>query len=373
MRVGIVTPRYPPTMHGGGEVSVQLLAEQLTEDARVEAVRVFSFDGRETETVDGLPVERLASVPGGVFEVSNAVAALALRRRGAFRDLDVVHAYNVALNPAVGYLGARTGTPTVATLNSYDCFPKSVTGTEPSLARRAYEATAMPTTGRVLHRFAKRIDAFVALSRATRDVYREHGYADERIEVVGNMYDPSFDPATNHEDGDSTTLLYVGSLIPEKGVQYLVRALESLPDEYRLRVVGDGPERERLTELASKLGVDDRVEFTGNVPHDQVQGEYARADVFVHPGVWPEPFGRTLLEAMRSELPVVTTDVGGPTDIVPDDDLRCPPRSPEALAATIETAAERDGVGKRNREHVEREYAPERIRGEIVGVYESVV
>lgn len=373
LNVGIVTPRYPPTMHGGGEVSVQLLAEQLQFDDRIQSVRVYSLDGSKRETLNGVQVHRLADVPTNVFEVGNTLATVMLRRRTDISSLDILHGYNVTLNPTVGYIGKTHDTATVATLNSYDCFPKAAIGIEPSVQRRLYELVAMSSTGRILHKYAKQTDAFIALSRATRNVYRENGYTETRIEVIGNMYDPSFKPVSGHPEEDRTNVLYVGSLIPEKGVKYLVRAVAALPEEFKLRVVGDGEERKDLETLADALGVADRVVFTGNVPHDQVQMEYARGDVFVHPGIWPEPFGRTLLEAMRSELPVVVTNVGGPADIVPNDKFKCPPRSPSALVDAIQMASKSDAVGPRNRRYVEETYAPDRIRTRVVDVYESIV
>ncbi len=372
MRVGIVTPRYPPNASGGGEVSVRLLAEHLTD--RVDTVTVLSFDGQGEEQHNGVEVRRLARLSPTVTELQNLRAAFSLY--DVLDDFDVVHAYNMELNPVVGGLAGR-GTPaTVATLNSYHYFPKSAVNSTPRPIERVYERFGHPTTGRILEWLSKRIDAFIALSTAVRDVYLEHGYDTDRIDVVPNMIDPSFtvEPeGTGDADGTGTTVLYVGEIDERKGVEYLVRAAEHLPDSFDLRIVGDGPQLEELRNLTASLGLSDRITFTGWVPYDQIPSQYARADVFVHPGLWPEPFGRTILESMQAELPVVCTEVGGPADIVRQSELRCPPGDPVALADAVRTATERaDTLGVENRQYVESEYAPETVVSRVLDVYDRV-
>lgn len=368
MRVGLVTPRYPPVVSGGGEISVKLLADQLSN--RGHDVTVFSFDGGDETSVDGVPVHRFRHPPHAVMEAANAYAAYELwRHRDELASLDVVHAYNVTLTPAVGAVASHLDRPSVATLNSYDLLPKSAFGVSAEGPRRLYELLAMPTTGRLLRRAVCHVDRFVTLSAASRDLYREHGFDCVPVDVVPNMLDPSFAVPDAARDDDGYELLYVGSLIREKGVEYLVRAMSELPRDVTLRIVGDGDERARLESLVTDLGVDDRVAFAGHLPYEEVRAAYAEADCFVHPGVWPEPFGRTILEAMQAGLPVVATAVGGPAEVVPQDELLVPPRDPNGLDTGIRTARERSDVGAENREYVTERFAPERIVGALLDVY----
>lgn len=368
MRVGIVTPRYPPNVQGGGEVSARMLAEHLRETDRIDDVVVLSFDGVGTETRNGVEVRRLADVSPTLTEWQNAVAYRHLR--GVVDEFDVVHAYNMELHPAVGALANRTTAATVATLNSYHFLPKSVSNTTPGPAERVYETVAHPTTGRLFRRLMNRIDAFVAISRSVRDIYAEYGLASDRITVIPNMIDPSFSVLDDHSE-NGRTVLYVGELSRRKGVGDLVAAMDHLPSTYNLRVVGDGPTLAELQQTAVELGLEDRVTFTGQISYEDIPREYARADVFVHPGVWPEPFGRTVLEAMQAGLPVVCTDVGGPADVVRESELRCEPGNPDALASAITTAFEdREAIGESNREYVRKRFAPSAVVSEIVDVYE---
>jgi glycosyltransferase involved in cell wall biosynthesis len=220
--------------------------------------------------------------------------------------------------------------------------------------------------------YMRQIDAFVALSRAIREIYEQRGFGDCRIEHIPNMIDPDFESVSDVST-DGYSLLYVGSLTENKGVKHLVEAVSLLPEPYQLRIIGTGPRKELLQKLATECGVSDRIEFSGRVSYDEIGAAYAEADVFVHPGIWPEPLNRTAMEAMQSGLPVVCTNIGGPPEVIPDADLLCEPANPSALADTIETAHEsRVAVGNRNRTHIYDQYDPQIIVPQIINLYETL-
>lgn len=371
MDIAIVTPRFPPTFAGGGEKSVELLATHLAESERVNDVTVFSFDGTEETTVNGVQVRRLGSVSSFITEHQNLVALPRLRSRLA--EYDIVHAYNMELHPAVGYLAKNDHVNSVATLNSYHFFPKSLSNTEPGRLERVYELVGHPTTGRILVHYAKQNDRFIALSHTVKNIYEEQGFDGSKIDVVPNMIDPTFEVPPREVSTDRCRLLYVGSLTPNKGVEYLVRTMALLPpDEYQLRIVGSGEQEQELRALASKCEVMDRITFCGSVPYEQVSHEYANADIFVHPGVWPEPFGRTILEALQAGLKVVCTDIGAPPEIVPDDDLICEPENPKMLAQTIRRANECTNHNTDYCRYLCENYSPKQVISKVTRAYERV-
>ena len=131
-------------------------------------------------------------------------------------------------------------------------------------------------------------------------------------------------------------LLAVSRLTKQKGIDVAVRALESLPDDTVLVVLGEGPERDALESLARELGVGGRVFLPGRVP--DVAAWLRRATLLVHPARW-EGFGLGVLEAMLAGLPVVASNVSSLPELVvdgetgflvrPDD----PARSPSASRA----------------------------------------
>lgn len=112
-------------------------------------------------------------------------------------------------------------------------------------------------------------------------------------------------------------VLFVGRLIPFKGMPMLFEALESLQGRIpiELRVVGDGPERATWEEDVARRGLSESVTFTGNVDLDQVAAETRWCHVFCLPSV-RESGGAVLLEAMASCRPVISLNYGGPGEIV---------------------------------------------------------
>jgi len=372
LSLALITPRYPPNASGGGERSAQLLADNLTRSDRVQEVTVFAFDGAGTEEQDDVTVHRLGDVSSTVTELQNLQALQ--RVRGRVDSYDVIHGCNMELHPAVGYLSTHIDGVSVGTLNSYHFFKSSVTNTTASGLERLYELVGHPTTGRILRHYLRRIDVFLARSRALERVYRENGFEGARIEPVLNMLDPEFSVPDTAPASDDFTVLYVGTLTENKGVSYLIRALDELPDDYYLRIVGKGPEGAALRRLTTELNLSDRVDFLGWVEYDTIGDHYAGADVFVHPGVWPEPFNRTVLEAMQAGLPVVCTEVGGPPEVISEDRLLCEPANPSSLASAIANAREiGDTVGARNKTYVEANHSPESVIPTIVDVYEDVL
>jgi glycosyltransferase involved in cell wall biosynthesis len=117
-------------------------------------------------------------------------------------------------------------------------------------------------------------------------------------------------PSSVHA-GDAKRLLFVGRLTPFKGVDFILRGLARLPEEVKLTIAGDGPQRPELEDLAGELGVRHRCRFLGQVPHAQLDAAYLEAGVFVFPSV-RETGGAVVLEAMSHGLPCVVAGWGGP-------------------------------------------------------------
>jgi teichuronic acid biosynthesis glycosyltransferase TuaC len=131
------------------------------------------------------------------------------------------------------------------------------------------------------------------------------------------------------------TLLCVGSLIPRKGLDLVLRALVQVPD-CKLMIAGDGPRRAELEALAKRLGVRDRVRFLGEVPHADLPDLYAAADVLLLASS-REGWANVLLEAMACGTPVVATDVNGTGEVVRSHaaGMLMRERSPQCLVETL--------------------------------------
>ena len=114
--------------------------------------------------------------------------------------------------------------------------------------------------------------------------------------------------------------LYVGNLNKNKSVDTLLEAFSNFnikAPSLKLRVVGDGSEKQYLIKLAKKLGIDKNVEFLGSLSRNQVKIEMSNASALVHPSRY-ETFGVVIIEALAIGLPVIATRCGGPESIVID-------------------------------------------------------
>ena len=110
------------------------------------------------------------------------------------------------------------------------------------------------------------------------------------------------------------TIGFIGRLVPEKGIGLLLRSCAGLDGEWRLRIIGGGPQRESLEKLAHELGVAEQVTFAGQLPSHELPAAYHGMDALALPsltrGNWKEQFGRVLVEAMASGVAVVGSDSG---------------------------------------------------------------
>lgn len=113
-------------------------------------------------------------------------------------------------------------------------------------------------------------------------------------------------------------ILYAGQVVRGKGVDLLLRALSGLKTSWHATVVGTGNHLSFCRQLARKLGIGQRVAFTGWVDHEQLQHYYGNALFTVVPSRWPEPFGMVGIEAMARGRAVVGFTAGGIPDWLED-------------------------------------------------------
>lgn len=135
----------------------------------------------------------------------------------------------------------------------------------------------------------------------------KHGLQEESIEVL-----PYFTDIPELKDNDDKNIiLFVGRIYKEKGLNYLIRALQFIKVPFKLVVVGDGDSRElkNCKKISQKLGLKDKVEFVGRKLN--LQDYYSQASIVAVPSIWPEPFGIVGIEAMSYAKPVAAFNVGG--------------------------------------------------------------
>jgi glycosyltransferase involved in cell wall biosynthesis len=175
---------------------------------------------------------------------------------------------------------------------------------------------------------------------------------------------------------------YAGRLVPEKGVDLLLRACAALPLRvWSLRIMGDGPERSRLTGLAGSLGIAGKVTFLGRRPSIEAPEFYRSLDVLVLPSVtrpnWTEQFGRVLVEAMACRVPVIGSVSGEIPAVIGDAGLLFPegdvPALADRIACLAADPARRAVLAEQGRARALSQYTNARIAEQTIRVYEEML
>jgi glycosyltransferase involved in cell wall biosynthesis len=179
--------------------------------------------------------------------------------------------------------------------------------------------------------------------------------------------------------GDERVMISIGRLAKEKNWRTLLQAaalvIQDHP-EFRVVILGDGPERRALEDFSSQLGISGRVEFTGEVPFSQVPLYLKAADFFGFAST-TETQGLVTMEAMAAGLPVVAVDASGTRDILEHDcQGMLVDNQPEALAGAIRRLLdEKDLIGRFRAAALERvkEFDINFLAGKLVDVYEQAI
>lgn len=193
----------------------------------------------------------------------------------------------------------------------------------------------------------RRADLVVAISEHTAEEVRKYfGIPAGRIRVAYQSCDPAFTVRVDEARLQQLRrmyglsgeyILFVGSLIPRKGVDTLLRALAALPSSIRpeLAVVGAGPQEKDLRRHADTLGLAAGTRFLGRVPPADLPGLYQMAHVFAYPSE-AEGFGIPILEALYSRVPVITSTGSCFREAGGDAALYAPPGDVPALTEVLE-------------------------------------
>ncbi|APH57809.1 Lipopolysaccharide core biosynthesis glycosyl transferase lpsD [Granulibacter bethesdensis] len=192
----------------------------------------------------------------------------------------------------------------------------------------------------------------------------QQGWPEDRVHYLPNFANdfsriPAADRAEMKIPPHVPLVLALGRLHKNKGFDTLICALRHLPGVHAL-IAGEGPEREALTDLARKMGVEDRLHMPGW--RSDTGALLAMADMLVCPSRH-EPLGNVVIEGWSATCPVVATAADGPRELIQtgEDGLLSPIDDADALASTIATVLEDSALAHRlaasGRRRFERDYA----------------
>jgi glycosyltransferase involved in cell wall biosynthesis len=220
-------------------------------------------------------------------------------------------------------------------------------------------------------------DRIIAVSQALAEAVGQIGISPDPITVIPDGVDLSqFSPAQNNRE---PLLLYIGSLIKRKGVEYLIEALALIAQKQpslRLLIVGDGPERPTLERLVSNRCLTERVTFAGQQPPNEVRLWLQQAKLFVLPSV-EEGLGVVLLEALACGVPIVASRVGGiPEAVTLDVGLLVPPADPtllgEAIIQLLSDEQRWQTLSQNARKRAEEFYDWRQIAAKLINIYQDL-
>jgi glycosyltransferase involved in cell wall biosynthesis len=173
---------------------------------------------------------------------------------------------------------------------------------------------------------------------------------------------------------------FVGRLVPSKGTELLLRAAQELRRmgrDFRLKIIGDGPERAKLEALAGELGIGDSVSFLGFLSTEEREESLASATAVVMPSLGGEVFGLVAAENMSRGRLLIVSNIGALEDVIGDTGLTFPIGDAEALGRCMKQVLDDPAIigrlGSAARERAYKLFRQEKMVEQHVLVYERLM
>jgi glycosyltransferase involved in cell wall biosynthesis len=231
---------------------------------------------------------------------------------------------------------------------------------------RPWDEKILMAVTRHLHETTiKKCDKIIAINKIVEKKYDGIVCEGNLVTIPFGVDIDKFKPGSWEKEDEFLEILYVGSLLKIKGVKHLLKAFpmikKAFPD-VRLRIIGEGPEKNNLLRLATRLKIEGSVEFMGFIEHDELPFFFQNCDIFCFPTMG-EPFGTVVIEAMACGKPVIAANIGGSSEIIKDgkDGMLVNPGEPAEIAhesiRLLTDIKKRVMLGKTARKKVEETYS----------------
>ncbi|MFD1562776.1 glycosyltransferase family 4 protein [Haloarchaeobius amylolyticus] len=353
MRILRIAQKLYPDVVGGGPYHVHALSrDQAAMGHDITVATVMSDQSLPaTEERDGYTIRRFPAIAS---PLGNAISPALIDFVRNSDEYGVVHAHSHLYASTVAAAINRLVGETPLAITNHGLYSQS--------APRAVFELYLRTIGRMTFQASDTVFCYTTIDR---DRLRARGITSS-IEVIANGIDTTrftpTGPTADNIDKTMPTILFVGRLVKGKRLDRVIDALpaiQSAVPDTRLVVCGDGPLRPELEDLAIDLDVAGTLDFLGTVPYDEMPTVYRSADVLVLPSE-SEGLPRTVLEALATETPVITSDLPQLREIVEDTGKTVPIDEDVGLAdAVIELLTDdhmREYCGMRGRERVEEQF-----------------
>jgi glycosyltransferase involved in cell wall biosynthesis len=248
---------------------------------------------------------------------------------------DIAHLHNIyhQLSPSVIYALKKHNIPMVMTLHdykiispNYNLYLNGKIWEKKSLfscikdkcIKESYLKSAVGAFEKFFHDLIGsygKINLFISPSRFMLNKLKEFGFGG-KIEYIPNPVNRIFHN-TLIADGNSGPLVYYGRISKEKGIDTAIRAMQWLENE-KLWIIGDGPEKDNLIELAKKMNLESRAIFLGFKGDRELKNILIQAKAIIIPSVWYENMPYCVTEALSLGKIVIASNIGGIPDLIKD-------------------------------------------------------
>ena len=326
MRICMVTWEFPPRIVGGIARHCYGLSRALAKKGHEVHLITLDFPGAPLyEEVDGVKVYRTKVELGHPdFIVWTLIFNHFMEKRVALIsrevDFDVIHVHDWLTAPAGISSKHYLNRPLISTMHSTEVGRAQGLHTPDSYLIDGFEWWLTYESKRI-------IVASYSMKREIEDHFR---LPPEKIDVIPNAVDvEQYQRNVDREairarymiGGHERLVLFVGRLVPQKGVEHMIRAVPMVLKEHPeaiFLIVGEGWSKSYLESLTRSLGCESRVRFLGFLPDRDLVELTISADVLVVPSSY-EPFGIVALEGMAAGVPVVASNTGGLSEIIEHD------------------------------------------------------
>lgn len=373
---------------GGMQSQIYILTKALAElGVKQEVITIKPPWTKRIENINSVRINRFGlhiPIRRQLYEIPALIHAV----QRAPEDFDLVHCHSgedIGVIPIGLAAAKRAGIPLVLTIHNSWNF--------------TYRATK--NTQRIRQTLGKKIEILglrhanvvCTLTNRTAKLFSEKANVDpQKIFVIPDMVDLTrfryrkrFDEIRGFAKSycipkSHNYIVFLGRLVPQKGIIYLLRAaalLREQGEEFVVIICGDGPERHRLEKETKRLKLSKIVVFTRFIHHDDVPILLSIANIFILPSIFEE-FGSTLLEAMTMRLPIVASRIGGIPEIIKDkkNGLLVPPMDAKSLADAISILLHNPSLAQQLGEQAYRDvirYGNIQVAKRLKGVYEKAL
>lgn len=213
-------------------------------------------------------------------------------------------------------------------------------------------------------------------SKFVQDTLIKNGYPKNKMQIIFNII--NIIPTRKKRYLRKNRIVYAGQLEKSKGIWDVVFAFNLLNNKnLSLVIAGNGREMDSLITYIKEKKISN-IKFLGKLPNEMIQNLYCESKIVVSPSIYPEPFGRFILESMAAGTPLITTNTGGTPEGVKNREtgIILEPNNPVELAKAIKELLNNDKLYRHIIINLKKEinkYSPETIGQQRLKLYKSLI